>query len=75
MILSSPLIQAIAALVIFVIGYLALFFASLVCLGIAIVFYKGAHTLGCYVMRMMRRVWLARGNVALVIHHIAKPSP
>ena len=75
MILSSPLIQAIAALVIFVVGYVALLVCTVTCLGMAIVFYKAARILGSYVISMTRRVWLARGNVALVIHHIAKPSP
>jgi hypothetical protein len=75
MILSSPLIQAIAALVIFVVGYLALFVSTLTCLGIAMVSYKGARILGSHMMSTTKRMWLARGNVALVTHHIARPSP
>jgi hypothetical protein len=69
-----PLIQAVAALVIFVLGYLALLVSTVACLGIAVVFYKGARILGSYVTSMMRRLWLARGNVALVTHHVARSS-
>jgi len=74
MIPSSPLIQAVSALVIFVIGYLALLLSTVACLGIVIVSYKGARILASYVTGMMRRAWSPRGNVALVSHQIARPS-
>lgn len=74
MILSSPLIQALAAFVIFVVGYLALLVAVVACLGTAIVFYKAAHIIASYVMSTMRRAWSAPAKVALVTHPIARPS-
>lgn len=73
MILSSPLIQAISALVIFVIGYLALLVSAVACLGIVSVSYKGVRILGSYLAGMMRRASSAN-NVALVTAQIARPS-
>jgi hypothetical protein len=73
MLFSSPLIQATAALVIFVVGYLVLLVVTVACLGLAIVFYKCARILGSYVMSVMRRLWLAR-NVALVTHRLPRHS-
>lgn len=73
MILSSPLIQAISALVIFVIGYLALLISAVACLGMVILSYKGARVLGSYATDIMRRASSA-SNIALVTHQIARPS-
>jgi hypothetical protein len=67
MILFSPLIQVIAALLIFLIGFIAVFTSTLACLGIAILVCKG-------VMTMIKRVPLAAHSVASLTHHIARPS-
>jgi hypothetical protein len=74
MLLSSQLIQAISAFMIFVIAYLALLISTVACLGIFIVCCKGARILLCHVMGLMRRAWSAPGKVALLTHQIARPT-
>jgi len=76
------LVQAVAALLIFAIGYLALLLSMVTCLGIAISVYKGARLLWSYMMKsaasphrvpaeVTGNVRLAPRNVAIMSHHIA----
>ena len=74
MILPSPLVQVIAALLIFVVGFLMVFFSTVLCLGIAILVCKGALFLESYVMTMMRRVRSPSRNAAPVTRHMATPA-
>ena len=76
------LVQAIAALVIFVIGYLALLLSILTCLGTGVLVYKGARLLWSYMVtnavsahclptKVLGNVRLARCTVVSMSHPIA----